>query len=61
MSAEKPPEDKLRLGGMALRNGLLVHGPTSWAVAARGPDGTIGVACGPRCQPSITENTPLPM
>ena len=22
------PEDKLRLGGMALRNGLLVHGPT---------------------------------
>ena len=25
------PEDKLRLGGMALRNGLLVHGPTHWA------------------------------
>jgi len=22
------PKDKLRLGGMALRNGLLVHGPT---------------------------------
>ena len=27
------PEDKLRLGGMALRNGLLVHGPTHWAAA----------------------------
>ena len=29
------PEDKLRLGGMALRNGLLVHGPTHWAAAVR--------------------------
>jgi hypothetical protein len=27
--------DKLRLGGMALRNGLLVHGPTHWAAAVR--------------------------
>ena len=26
---------RLRLGGMALRNGLLIHGPTSWAAAAR--------------------------
>ena len=25
----------LRLGGMALRNGLLVHGPSSWAAAVR--------------------------
>lgn len=37
---------RLRLGGMALRNGLLVHGPTHWAVAARRGDGTIGVASG---------------
>ena len=29
------PEPPLRLGGMALRNGLLIHGPTSWAAAAR--------------------------
>ena len=33
------PEDKLRLGGMALRNGLLVHGPTHWAAAVRAKDG----------------------
>ena len=33
--------DKLRLGGMALRNGLLVHGPTHWAAAVRATDGTI--------------------
>jgi uncharacterized protein YqhQ len=35
---------RLRLGGMALRNGLLVHGPTHWAAAVRRPDGTIEVA-----------------
>ena len=46
-SAEQP----LRLGGMALRNGLLIHGPTSWAVAARAADGTIEVASGPKPTP----------
>jgi uncharacterized protein YqhQ len=35
---------KLRLGGMALRNGLLVHGPTHWAAAVRRPDGSIEAA-----------------
>ena len=40
--------DKLRLGGMALRNGLLVHGPTHWAAAVRAPDGTIKAASGPK-------------
>lgn len=37
---------KLRLGGMALRNGLLVHGPEHWAAAVRTPDGAIAVASG---------------
>src|ERR1700756_800893 len=36
----KPKAKKLRLGGMALRNGLLVHGPTHWAAAVRRPDGS---------------------
>jgi uncharacterized protein YqhQ len=40
------PEDKLRLGGMALRNGLLVHGPTHWAAAVRTGDGELKVASG---------------
>jgi uncharacterized protein YqhQ len=40
------PEDKLRLGGMALRNGLLVHGPTHWAAAVRTDGGEIKVASG---------------
>jgi uncharacterized protein YqhQ len=43
-----PPEPPLRLGGMALRNGLLIHGPTAWAAAARAPDGTIEVSSGPK-------------
>jgi uncharacterized protein YqhQ len=37
-------DDKLRLGGMALRNGLLVHGPAHWAAAVRDRDGAIRVA-----------------
>lgn len=44
-SAEREP---MRLGGMALRNGLLIHGPTSWAAAARASDGSIEVASGPK-------------
>ena len=52
---------KLRLGGMALRNGLLVHGPTSWAVAARGRDGEIQVASGPKpvLAPELAARVPL--
>jgi len=37
-------EDKVRLGGMALSNGVLVHGPTSWACAIRDDDGAVKVA-----------------
>jgi uncharacterized protein YqhQ len=40
--------DKLRLGGMALRNGLLVHGPAHWAAAVRAADGSVRVASGPK-------------
>jgi uncharacterized protein YqhQ len=42
--------EKLRLGGMALRNGLLVHGPTHWAAAIRTKSGEIKVASGPKPQ-----------
>jgi uncharacterized protein YqhQ len=34
-------EEKIRLGGMALANGVLVHGPNAWACAVRLPDGTL--------------------
>src|SRR4051812_3263161 len=35
--------EKIRLGGMALPNGVLVHGPTSWACAIRADDGGVRV------------------
>jgi uncharacterized protein YqhQ len=46
---------KLRLGGMALRNGLLVHGPEHWAAAVRKADGTIAVGSGrkPRVRSAV--------
>src|SRR5271170_4784224 len=37
-------DEKIRLGGMALPNGVLVHGPTAWACAVRRDDGEIEVA-----------------
>jgi len=47
-SGSTEPEKPMRLGGMALKNGLLIHGPTSWAVAARAADGGVEVASGPK-------------
>ena len=52
------PEDKLRLGGMALRNGLLVHGPTHWAAAVRATDGTVKVASGPKPRVTAFDDVP---
>jgi uncharacterized protein YqhQ len=46
--AEEAAAEKLRLGGMALRNGLLVHGPTHWAIAVRNRAGEVEVASGPK-------------
>jgi uncharacterized protein YqhQ len=37
-------DEKIRLGGMALANGVLVHGPNSWACAIRTEDGQLKVA-----------------
>jgi uncharacterized protein YqhQ len=39
-------DDKIRLGGMALANGVLVHGPNAWACAVRTPDGKLKVESG---------------
>jgi uncharacterized protein YqhQ len=36
-------EEKIRLGGMALANGVLVHGPSAWACAVRTDDGELKV------------------
>lgn len=40
------PAYRGRIGGMALANGLLVHGPRHWAAAIRDDDGRVIVASG---------------
>ncbi|MGN6587793.1 MAG: DUF1385 domain-containing protein [Solirubrobacterales bacterium] len=52
--------EKLRLGGMALRNGLLIHGPTHWAAAVRDRDGRIEVASErkPELAPGLVAKAP---
>jgi uncharacterized protein YqhQ len=46
--SDRQTDELLRLGGMALRNGLLVHGPTHWAAAVRDREGQIRTASGPK-------------
>ena len=50
--------DKLRLGGMALRNGLLVHGPTQWAAAVRTDAGEIKVGSGKKPRLKSVDGVP---
>jgi uncharacterized protein YqhQ len=52
--------EKLRLGGMALRNGLLIHGPTHWAAAVRDRDGEVRVASErkPELAPRLAQRVP---
>ena len=52
--------ERLRLGGMALRNGLLIHGPTHWAAAVRDREGRIQVASErkPELAPSLVARVP---
>jgi uncharacterized protein YqhQ len=51
--------EKIRLGGMALANGVLVHGPTAWACAVRLPDGTLRVESAPKRFRSADVQSPL--
>jgi uncharacterized protein YqhQ len=53
--------ETIRLGGMALRNGLLIHGPTHWAAAVRDSDGSIQVAseAKPVLAPRLAGRVPL--
>jgi uncharacterized protein YqhQ len=53
-------KERLRLGGMALRNGLLIHGPTHWAAAVRDRDGGIEVASErkPELVPALVAKVP---
>jgi uncharacterized protein YqhQ len=52
-------EQKIRLGGMALANGVLVHGPTSWACAVRTSAGELKVASGSKPRIRVGPDMPL--
>ena len=52
-------QDKVRLGGMALLNGVLVHGPTSWAVAVRTDQGELRVTSGKKSVRGAGVTNPL--
>jgi len=45
-SSPRAGSDQVRFGGMALANGVLLHGPTRWAAAVRTGDGRIVVRSG---------------
>jgi uncharacterized protein YqhQ len=53
----KQVPETVRLGGMALQNGVLVHGPTAWGCAVRDDDGRLHVASGrkPRFGRMVTQ------
>jgi uncharacterized protein YqhQ len=52
-------EEKVRLGGMALGNGVLVHGPTAWGCAIRHPEGRLEVASARKRLIGSKVSTPL--
>ena len=60
VTSERMPGETLRLGGMALPNGVLVHGPLGWGCAVRLPDGELKVRGGrKRFRASMVEHRPL--
>jgi uncharacterized protein YqhQ len=52
-------DDRIRLGGMALPNGVLVHGPSAWACAVRSSDGRLVVASERKAFRAAAVKTPL--
>ena len=52
-------EEKVRLGGMALANGVLVHGPSAWACAIRTEDGELKVVARHKRFRAADVETPL--
>ena len=61
LRSERWTKTPVRLGGMALQNGVLVHGPTSWGCAVRDADGALHVASGrkPHLAPAARQRMPV--
>ncbi|MHB1391394.1 MAG: DUF1385 domain-containing protein [Thermoleophilia bacterium] len=47
-----PVQEKLKIGGMALENGVMFQTERHWAMAVRHPDGDIAVASGEKLLPA---------
>ena len=58
---ENAEKESVRLGGMALQNGVLVHGPTAWGCAVRDAQGKLHVASGrkPQLAPAASMRMPV--
>jgi len=52
-------KESVRLGGMALQNGVLVHGPKAWGCAVRDEEGNLRVASG--LKPSFSSRVRTPV
>jgi uncharacterized protein YqhQ len=61
MASHPHDTSHLHLAGMALRNGVLMLGPTSWAAAIRLQDGAVELATGrrPTVGERVSTNVPL--
>ena len=55
------PDGELRVGGMALENGLLLHSPRYWAAAIREEDGEVTVASGAKSVLGAAGRSRLPL
>jgi len=51
--------ERIRLGGMALGNGVLVHGPTAWACAVRTEKGDVKIVSARKRFPAAHVRNPL--
>ena len=51
--------ERVRLGGMALANGVLVHGPRAWACAVRTADGELKVVARRKSFRAVDVRNPL--
>lgn len=51
--------EKVRFGGMALANGVLVHGPRAWACAIRTPNGELKVVARRKRFSSVDVTNPI--
>lgn len=61
MTAAEDRSTGIRVGGMALENGLLLHSAGHWAAAVRESDGSVSVASGEKSRSPSAEGGRIPL